>query len=83
MWDREEMLEEVIKYNQRPQLREGEILIEQYVKAWNADPERNEPIDQTRGLKDLDRMVRDGVMTKRKVFHNGRWVNAYSKKEAE
>jgi hypothetical protein len=83
MVDREAILEELIQYNRRPRLREDEILVEQYVEAWNADPERNGPMDQKRGRKDLDRMVRDGMMTKRKVFHEGRWMNAYSYKEGE
>lgn len=79
--NRDAILEEVIKYNRRPQLRGGEISVEQYVNAWNADPKRNGPMDQKRGRRDLDRMVRDGIMTKRKVFHKDRWINAYQKKE--
>lgn len=83
MVDRSAILEELIEYNRRPQLRADEILVEHYVEAWNADPECSEPIDPSRGRKDLDRMVRDGVYTKREVFHNGHWKNAYSQKEAE
>lgn len=79
---REAILEEILQYNKRPQLREDEVLVKEYLEAWNADSARSETIGPDRARKDLDRMVRDGIIEKRVVFHDGHWVNAYSKKEA-
>lgn len=81
MIEREEVLKEVIEYNKRPQLREDEILVRHYMKAWDTDPKRSGPATPSKARKDLEGMVRDGVMTRRKVFHEGHWVNAYRRKE--
>lgn len=78
---REQILEELIEYHQRPKLRDDEVVVRQYLESWNRANEKKLDVRQAR--RHLNKLVDVGTMEKRLVFHDSRWTNAYRRCDNE
>lgn len=81
MPDMDTMLAELIRYNSRPTIAEGEFFIQEYRDRWEA--EHGESIPEGTARCHLAKMVEEGLLTSRKVFHDGYFRRAYSFSEEE
>lgn len=75
MDDRASILEEVLRYNERPKLKEDEFILEQYRERWAEDTGERLPENTARGQ--VKRMVQEGLLEERWVFHDGHRKRAY------